>query len=293
VREIDIETFYWVAQIGNFRAVAERMNTTQSAISARIRALESELGIELFDRVSRRASLNSAGRQFLQYAEQFMALSEEVRESFTKKADIRRIVRIGVSDTIATTWLIDFMHSANQTYPSLTFEIFCDTSETIRSQLTNREIDIGLILAQTDHPAIVERPICAYRLVWTASPMLHLPKRNLTARDIAEQTIVTFPRTTRLYATIAEQLKAVSKAPSIHCAHSSQTMLQMALRGWCLTVLPTVVVADYVKDRRLRILETEIQLDDLHYSAAFLRGPNTALYEELAKIAVLAARAMS
>src|SRR5262245_59039711 len=106
MRHKPIETFYWVATIGNFHSAAERLNTTQPAISARIRALEQELGVELFDRTARSAKLNSAGRRFLAYAERFMALTNEIEQNFMSRDNVSRIVRIGVSETIANTWFM-------------------------------------------------------------------------------------------------------------------------------------------------------------------------------------------
>lgn len=45
-----LETFVWVATLGSFRKAAERLHTTQPAISARISGLEEELGVKLFER---------------------------------------------------------------------------------------------------------------------------------------------------------------------------------------------------------------------------------------------------
>jgi len=59
----NIETFVWVAQLGGFRLAAEKLNTTQPAISARIAVLEQELGVRLFERKQRRAVLTEMGME--------------------------------------------------------------------------------------------------------------------------------------------------------------------------------------------------------------------------------------
>ena len=46
----NLETFVWVARLGGFRLAAEKLNTTQPAISARVAALEQEFGVRLFER---------------------------------------------------------------------------------------------------------------------------------------------------------------------------------------------------------------------------------------------------
>lgn len=66
-----LETFVWVASLGNFRKAAERLHTTQPAISARISGLEAELGVKLFEREggSSPIMLTSKGKELLPYVE--------------------------------------------------------------------------------------------------------------------------------------------------------------------------------------------------------------------------------
>ena len=64
-----LETFYWIAQLGTFSAAAERLHTSQANVSARIRELEEELGLALFDRIGRQVQLTVKARELLGYAE--------------------------------------------------------------------------------------------------------------------------------------------------------------------------------------------------------------------------------
>ena len=57
----NIETFFWVATLGGFRAAAEKLSATQPAISQRIASLESDLGVRLFDRDVRGIKLTARG----------------------------------------------------------------------------------------------------------------------------------------------------------------------------------------------------------------------------------------
>ncbi|HVL09263.1 MAG TPA: LysR family transcriptional regulator, partial [Burkholderiaceae bacterium] len=52
-----LETFFWTVTLGSFAAAAERLYTTQSTVSMRVRELERNLGVELFDRSLRSARL--------------------------------------------------------------------------------------------------------------------------------------------------------------------------------------------------------------------------------------------
>jgi DNA-binding transcriptional LysR family regulator len=64
-----IETFMWVATLGSFRGAAQKLNTTQPAISQRIAQLEREVGVKLLQRDRRMVLPTPSGRQLMVYAE--------------------------------------------------------------------------------------------------------------------------------------------------------------------------------------------------------------------------------
>ena len=59
----ELKTFICVAQKGTFAAAGQHVGLTQSAVSAQIKNLEDTLGVKLFDRTGRAATLNSAGQR--------------------------------------------------------------------------------------------------------------------------------------------------------------------------------------------------------------------------------------
>ena len=60
-----LETLLWIARLGTFRAAAERLNTTQPAISARVREMEEQLGVALFRNEGRGVVLTAKGRELV------------------------------------------------------------------------------------------------------------------------------------------------------------------------------------------------------------------------------------
>jgi DNA-binding transcriptional LysR family regulator len=73
-----IETFLWVVTSGSFRGAAQRLNTTQPAISQRIAQFEREVGVKLLNRDHRVASPTPSGRQLMVYAEKLIGLRSEM-----------------------------------------------------------------------------------------------------------------------------------------------------------------------------------------------------------------------
>src|SRR5258708_2113756 len=90
----NLETFVWVARLGGFRLAAEKLNTTQPAISARVAALEQEFGVRLFERKQRRAALTAKGLELLGYAEQMLQLRTDMVRSVGAAASLRGVLRL-------------------------------------------------------------------------------------------------------------------------------------------------------------------------------------------------------
>src|ERR1700730_6911121 len=92
-----IETFLWVVTLGSFRGAAQRLNTTQPAISQRIAQLEREMGVKLLTRAPRVASLTTSGRQLMVYAEKLIGLRSEMIAEVGDRSAMRGVVRLGVA----------------------------------------------------------------------------------------------------------------------------------------------------------------------------------------------------
>ena len=82
VRQLQI--FRTLAEELNFTRTAEKVHTVQSNVTAQIKALEEELGTPLFDRLGRRVTLTDAGRNFLPFASQALALTFFARSWMTR-----------------------------------------------------------------------------------------------------------------------------------------------------------------------------------------------------------------
>src|SRR4030081_103383 len=105
-----IETFQWVVTLGSFRGAAQRLNTTQPAISQRIAQLEREMGVKLLNRDHRVASPTPSGRQLMVYAEKLIGLRSEMMAEVGDRSAMRGVMRLGVAETILPPLLSAVIH---------------------------------------------------------------------------------------------------------------------------------------------------------------------------------------
>lgn len=288
-----LETLVWVATLKSFHRAADKLNTTQPAVSQRIAQLETEIGARLLERESRQVVPTEAGRHVLDYAERLIRLRAEMLHGIADRSAIRGTLRLGVAETIVHTWLSRFVERMAKAYPRLALEIEVDISPSLRQRLIAQEIDLAFMLGPLGAPNLKNRPLCTYPLGFFASDSLGLPLRRLTLAELGGHPIVTFSRNTRPYLAIRE-LFSVSGLPPvhIHASASLATILRMAEDGLGIAAIPSPIAAEKLTAGELKRIDTAVQLPDLDFIAAWRATPDAATIEAVADLAGEAAASL-
>jgi LysR family transcriptional activator of nhaA len=104
-----LRLFRATAREGTLTAAARALNISQSAVSTQIKALEADLGHDLFERRGRNLVLTEAGRIALDYAEQIFRASEQLSATFRAVGGQRRVLRIGALATLSRNFQMQFL----------------------------------------------------------------------------------------------------------------------------------------------------------------------------------------
>ncbi len=282
----NLETFYWVATIGSFRQTAERLHTTQPAVSARIAGLERDLGVSLFERHPRSVTLTAEGHETLRYAEKILALSGELTANVGDRDKVSGLVRIGASETLVHTWFPDLLVALSESYPNLDVEAHVDITPNLREELVRRELDIAFLMGPVSEPSMVNRDICRYSMIWVASPKYALPEGPLSKADIAAEPIITFPRRTRPTTSLIKSLDGPELPPlRINPASSLTAIFHLAEQGFGLAVVPEVVVESRINQGLLRRVDVEVELDRMEFTTTYSPSPAGWIVEAVADMA--------
>lgn len=282
-----LETFIWVARLGGFRAAAERLNTTQPAISARIALLEDELSQRLFDRDNRKSSLTAKGLEALEYAEKMISLRNEMIQAVAEKTSLRGVVRMGVAETIVHTWLSRLVERVHYLYPSINLEIEVDTSVNLRNRLVAHELEVGFLMGPISDPTIKNLTLCDYALNWVASPQLPLDwEKPASLATLARWPIITFARTTKPHIAIRELFAAAEGPPPRIFGNSSlSTIIRMTVDGIGIASIPPVVIARELAEGKLRVVNAEQELAPLAFTASYPANPDSHVAAAIAGLA--------
>jgi DNA-binding transcriptional LysR family regulator len=281
-----IETFLWVVTLGSFRGAAQRLNTTQPAISQRIAQLEREMGVKLLNRDHRVASPTTSGRQLMVYAEKLIGLRSEMMAEVGDRSSMRGVMRLGVAETIVHTWLSRLIKSVNTAYPNLSLEIEVDITPNLSARLLAQEIELAFVLGPLSASSVRNRALCDYPIGFLASPALGLGNGALTVHDLAKFPIITFPRKTQPYEIVRSLFNRPDLPPiRLHASASLATVIHMAIEGLGIAVIPTAIVENELADGRLQLLSTDLKISPLTFSASWLASPDTVAVELVAGLA--------
>lgn len=287
---IDLRTlgvFFWVARLGGFRRAAERLHTTQPAVSGRIAALEAALGARLLDRDRRRAvALTPKGVALLGYAERLLALHGEMVAAVGDPSGLRGTVRLGTSETIVHTWLSALARRLHEVYPLVTLDISVDISPSLRDALLGGELDVALLLGPVSAPRVRNVPLCSYELAFVARPDLPVGPEPLDLAALARWPMITYSRDTGPYRQLAELFRGPGlAAPRLFANASLASIVRMALDGIGVGVIAPAAIAGELRSGALRRLRTEARLRPLAFTAAYADTPGNEVAAAVARLA--------
>ncbi len=168
---LNLETVCWVARLGSFTAAAERLYATQPAISARVRELESALGMKVFVRGGRGVELTMQGRELVRNAEPLLRQLESLTQSLNQSSAMAGVVRIGTGN-ICMGWFPTLMAELKRRMPRVTYDIEIERAGKLLEKLEGRKLDLAIVSGPVDGHKFSALSLGQDRMVWLTTPSL-------------------------------------------------------------------------------------------------------------------------
>jgi len=284
----NLDTFYWVANLGSFRAAAQHLHLTQPAISARIQLLEQDLGTEVFLRDTRNAELTAAGRKVLPFAEQLMALDQNIISAFANTSNVEHTIRLGSSETIVGSWLPEFLAHYAKCQPKLNFDLTVNSTNDLRNALVSREIDLAFLMGPVAEASIENAELCEYEMIFCAAADIASRHKVWTMEALAQESIVTFSGNTRPHRQIKEMLQPLAIGElKITGSASLGAIVRLGLSAYGICAPPRAIVGTELSRGELHELKTDFELAEIAFTASHVSG--LALSSLMNEISVSAA----
>lgn len=153
--DIDLaRTFLEIVNTGNFIRAADRLNVSQTTVSARMRSLETLLGRPLFVRNKAGASLTTEGEHFLRYALSLVQLWERARHKIAVPAGRRAVLAIGGELSLWNPWLLKWLVWMRRSIPDLGLRAQVNAPDSLITQVAEGILDVAVMYAPQHRPGL-------------------------------------------------------------------------------------------------------------------------------------------
>lgn len=135
-----------VAETGNFTRAAERSHVVQSALSHQIKALERELGFELFARTSRKVELTAAGAAFLPEARRCLDAAERaIADAAAAIGEVRGRLTVGIIPTVSGIDVPDTLRRFRLDHAAVRVRLHVGGSDELVAGIRTGDVDVAVL----------------------------------------------------------------------------------------------------------------------------------------------------
>lgn len=240
-----LRTMVMVAERGGFSAAADALHITQPALSRRVRGLEDALGVQLFDRTSRRVRLTGDGEALLERSRQLLGDAQRLREcAQALKAGRSGVLRIGATPFALVGLIAPFLAGYSKRFPDVDVQLLEQGGARLLEGVRCGELHLAIV--NEVEPDLVTRPLYGWRVL-AVVPEGHPLARRRTVdilRLVGEPLLVPTPDfiTRRLFDAACEtsHFRPVVRMQS----STPHTLVAMARAGYGSAIVPSVLVMD-------------------------------------------------
>jgi DNA-binding transcriptional LysR family regulator len=151
----DLVTFSAVARLGGITRAADELNTVQSNVTQRVKALEAEIGTALFERHSRGMTLTGAGRRLLPYAQRMAALSREAVLAARDDGEPKGPLSIGSMETTAAVRLPALLAAFHRRYPAVRLTLRTAPTADLVAAVLDGTLDGAFVAGPIEHAELL------------------------------------------------------------------------------------------------------------------------------------------
>ncbi len=241
----DLRAFLAVSDLGSFRAAAEILHISQSALSRRVDKLEAALGVQLFIRTTRKIELTTTGRTFIHKARNVML---ELEGALLGMQDIAG--RLSGEVTLACVpsavgyFLPSVFDAYHQRYPGIRIRVLDESSSDVLLAVTRGDADFGVTYIGTQEADIHFQPLIEEAFV-LACPSSHplANRKTVTWKDISQYSYIALAQGSGNRFLIDQALAQSQERPRWYCeVNHVPALVSLVAAGLGIGVVPRMAL---------------------------------------------------
>lgn len=235
-----LKYFITSADTLNFTEAARQCFITQSTLSQQIKQLETELGVQLFERIGKRVFLTETGRDFLPYARQTVADADYGVQRI-KDIEELKTGRLCIGTTFGLSALItDAIARFSEQYPEIHLEVMFLKQDELIEAIRERKVDFALTFEMMEKDDLLtEQPVKTYHLCAIVSDQNPLAQQaTVSLRQLADYDICTPARgmnARRMFDSLTNK-KGIELQPKLEI-NEIHTLLHLVRTGRWVAIL--------------------------------------------------------
>ncbi|MBD3139399.1 LysR family transcriptional regulator [Microbispora bryophytorum] len=273
--------FVEVAERLHFGRAAQALHIAQPVLSRQIRALESELGAQLFVRDRRASELTPAGRQLLEDARPLLASAEALRRRVGRAARGPRVFAVGFMPGLIVTPAV---RALSARHPGLTVEVLRMSWDDQAELIRDGHVDVGYVRLPIDRRGLRTRHLLSEpRVVSLPADHRLAGKDVINAADLADEHLLQDPDAVPEWRDVATEMATGSRGagPQIRTVEEK---LEHVAAGRGIVILPLSTATFYTRPDVVHVSVCDLPPNQVHLAwDATRRSP---LIQEFVGVAV-------
>jgi LysR family glycine cleavage system transcriptional activator len=257
-----LKAFEAAARSESFTRAAEELNVTQGAVSHQVKALETTLGIKLFDRERQRLVITEAGRQYLAVVRDALDRIAAGTERLVQRQN-SGVLTVSTSPDFAAKWLIHRLGRFVENHPEIDLRISATAHHV---DFAREDVDLSVRHGDGNWPGLDVMRLCSERLFPVCSPKLVAGRNRITtASDLLKFPLLRLDdwRTWTRWFEAAGVVDPVARGPILN---SASMLIDAAVDGQGVALARTTLAAwDLIHGRLVRPIDVSLRISNTYW----------------------------
>lgn len=273
-RFLEMKIFVKIVDAGTITKAAEQLGIAKSAVSRRLAELEQRLGVHLLNRTTRSSKLTDAGLRYYKQSVRILNELAELEADITnKKTDLSGVLNLALPASFGLLHVRSAIEAFMTLHPSLTINLHFSDKQI---DLVEGGFDLAIRIARLKDSTNILRKISPVRILLCASPK-YLENRRPPEhpKDLKNHDGLHYsnsPGSSWKFERLSDKKSFSVKVPVKMSANNGDFLLDMALAGHGVVILPSFLASEKIKSGELVILQKNYQPPTL---SAFVVYPQT------------------
>ncbi len=266
-----LKTFTAIAKTGSFSKAADLLGYAQSSVTTHIQALESDLGVKLFDRLRHKACLTNEGNALFSYTDKILKLVDEAKEAVSPSDGPQGTLTIGTCESIATYRLPKILKEYQRLYPKVEIVLKPANCSSLRNSIRQNEVDAGIFFEKPiKDPDFITTMLSGEKMVLLAFPGHKFSHGNFNfPHDLAGECLIITEPGCSLRLSIETILAKHDVMPRSFLEVSGiESIKHLVMHGLGVAVLQYFAVKQDISDNKL--IAVSLQEPGLNYCVQFV-----------------------